>query len=72
MDYYTDCLKRLKEFSQNKITLDVKALNECLRNVLGHETCECIQNPNQPLSISDIRTDLAYMFAEVNADQNHI
>lgn len=71
-DFYENCLSKLKTFAFEDVGhLKKGELYECLRNVFGPETCELLSNPDQPISLTDVQTDLKYLFEKlVHTDNN--
>ena len=66
MDFFETCLSKLKTFAfEDPGHLKKKELYECLRNVFGPETCELLKNPDQPISLTDVQTDLKYLFEKL-------
>jgi len=66
MDYFEACLSNLKVFASEDVGhLKKEELYECLRNVLGPETCDLLKNPDQPISLTDVQTDLRYLFEQL-------
>ena len=65
MNFYDKCLCKLRDFAFNGLNLEKEEINECLRSVLGHEPCKLLCNPGQSVSITDIRTDLKYVFERI-------
>jgi hypothetical protein len=67
MDFYEMCLSNLNDFIYGDKELNKKDLYDLLRNIFGHEPCELLKDPGNTVSISDIKTDLRYMFDAIKS-----
>ena len=64
-NFYDECMKKLFDFVYQEKDLNEEEIYTCLRNVIGHEPCELLKSPKNGVSLTDVRTDLKYLFDEI-------
>ena len=69
MNHDQECLEDLKGFCNKHAVVDSfkpNKIRECLKAVLGYMPSQLLEKPDQKVSMSDLQTDIRWMFDLIN------